>query len=149
MHLLSSIVINYIIWPITIKPLNPVSISIYRSMIGWIRQQRTTLSGSKSFWSGHPSRSGPSTLWRWTHPILHSTKHWPTHTVNKYSYVCLKPMSPPSSPWQLTVDSNPNPNKKAIWLDCGIHAREWISPAFCLWFVQYVSTDYANSMFLQ
>uniref|UniRef100_A0A665TYJ6 Carboxypeptidase B2 (plasma) n=1 Tax=Echeneis naucrates TaxID=173247 RepID=A0A665TYJ6_ECHNA len=29
------------------------------------------------------------------------------------------------------------PNKKAAWIDCGIHAREWISPAFCLWFVQY------------
>eukprot|EP00063_Salmo_salar_P031912 XP_014006747.1 PREDICTED: carboxypeptidase O isoform X2 [Salmo salar] len=24
-----------------------------------------------------------------------------------------------------------------MWIDCGIHAREWISPAFCLWFVQY------------
>ncbi|XP_061660086.1 carboxypeptidase B2 [Syngnathoides biaculeatus] len=28
-------------------------------------------------------------------------------------------------------------NNKALWIDCGIHAREWISPAFCLWFVQY------------
>lgn len=26
-----------------------------------------------------------------------------------------------------------------MWIDCGIHAREWISPAFCLWFVQNVS----------
>uniref|UniRef100_A0A3Q1HDY6 Peptidase M14 domain-containing protein n=1 Tax=Anabas testudineus TaxID=64144 RepID=A0A3Q1HDY6_ANATE len=26
--------------------------------------------------------------------------------------------------------------KKAMWIDCGIHAREWISPAFCLWFVK-------------
>uniref|UniRef100_A0A6I8PGF7 Carboxypeptidase B2 n=1 Tax=Ornithorhynchus anatinus TaxID=9258 RepID=A0A6I8PGF7_ORNAN len=25
----------------------------------------------------------------------------------------------------------------AIWIDCGIHAREWVSPAFCLWFVGY------------
>ncbi|XP_021231482.1 carboxypeptidase B2 [Numida meleagris] len=25
--------------------------------------------------------------------------------------------------------------KSAIWIDCGIHAREWISPAFCLWFI--------------
>ncbi|XP_012503783.1 PREDICTED: carboxypeptidase B2 [Propithecus coquereli] len=28
--------------------------------------------------------------------------------------------------------------KNAIWIDCGIHAREWISPAFCLWFVDKV-----------
>ncbi|XP_007466515.1 PREDICTED: carboxypeptidase B2 isoform X2 [Lipotes vexillifer] len=25
--------------------------------------------------------------------------------------------------------------KNAMWIDCGIHAREWISPAFCLWFI--------------
>ena len=28
--------------------------------------------------------------------------------------------------------------KKAIWMDCGIHAREWIAPAFCQWFVKEV-----------
>ncbi|KAM4597657.1 carboxypeptidase B2-like [Polymixia lowei] len=32
--------------------------------------------------------------------------------------------------------------KKAIWMDCGIHAREWISPAFCLWFVNHFLTNY-------
>ncbi|KAJ8253010.1 hypothetical protein GJAV_G00208140 [Gymnothorax javanicus] len=26
--------------------------------------------------------------------------------------------------------------KKMIWIDCGIHAREWIAPAFCQWFVK-------------
>ncbi|KAM8871979.1 carboxypeptidase O-like [Synchiropus picturatus] len=26
--------------------------------------------------------------------------------------------------------------KKAIWMDCGIHAREWIAPAFCQYFVK-------------
>ncbi|KAJ8247206.1 hypothetical protein GJAV_G00259950 [Gymnothorax javanicus] len=31
--------------------------------------------------------------------------------------------------------------KRAMWMDCGIHAREWISPAFCLWFVHY-AIDY-------
>ncbi|XP_026878104.2 carboxypeptidase B2 [Electrophorus electricus] len=31
---------------------------------------------------------------------------------------------------------------KAMWMDCGIHAREWISPAFCLWFVRYVLMFY-------
>lgn len=29
--------------------------------------------------------------------------------------------------------------KPAIFLDCGIHAREWISPAFCQWFVKEVT----------
>jgi hypothetical protein len=28
--------------------------------------------------------------------------------------------------------------KKAVWVDCGIHAREWIAPAFCQWFVKEV-----------
>lgn len=28
--------------------------------------------------------------------------------------------------------------KKAVWMDCGIHAREWIAPAFCQYFVRQV-----------
>uniref|UniRef100_A0A3Q4I3J7 Carboxypeptidase A6 n=1 Tax=Neolamprologus brichardi TaxID=32507 RepID=A0A3Q4I3J7_NEOBR len=27
---------------------------------------------------------------------------------------------------------------KAVWIDCGVHAREWIGPAFCQWFVKEV-----------
>ncbi|XP_057171902.1 mast cell carboxypeptidase A isoform X2 [Ursus arctos] len=43
-----------------------------------------------------------------------------------------------------TVEDNPlyvlkigkrDEGRKAIFMDCGIHAREWISPAFCQWFV--------------
>ena len=26
--------------------------------------------------------------------------------------------------------------KKAIWIDCGIHAREWISPATCAYIMR-------------
>uniref|UniRef100_A0A670YEV0 Carboxypeptidase B2 n=1 Tax=Pseudonaja textilis TaxID=8673 RepID=A0A670YEV0_PSETE len=29
--------------------------------------------------------------------------------------------------------------KNAIWIDCGIHAREWVSPACCLWFTGHVT----------
>ncbi|KAJ8350306.1 hypothetical protein SKAU_G00254360 [Synaphobranchus kaupii] len=32
--------------------------------------------------------------------------------------------------------------KKAIWMDCGIHAREWIAPAFCQWFVKEILQTY-------
>ncbi|KAK3530252.1 hypothetical protein QTP86_020120, partial [Hemibagrus guttatus] len=37
------------------------------------------------------------------------------------------------------------PVDKAIWIDCGIHAREWISPAFCLWFIKYALTFYKEN----
>ncbi|XP_077370512.1 carboxypeptidase O-like [Festucalex cinctus] len=32
--------------------------------------------------------------------------------------------------------------KKAIWIDCGIHAREWIAPAFCQYFVKQILLTY-------
>lgn len=41
---------------------------------------------------------------------------------------------------QIGVDTGAK--KKAIWMDCGIHAREWIAPAFCQYFVRQVRTDY-------
>ncbi|XP_056419521.1 mast cell carboxypeptidase A-like [Hyla sarda] len=34
--------------------------------------------------------------------------------------------------------------KKGIFLDCGIHAREWISPAFCQWFVKEAIRTYGK-----
>ncbi|XP_069476469.1 carboxypeptidase B-like [Ambystoma mexicanum] len=36
------------------------------------------------------------------------------------------------------------PNKKAIFMDCGFHAREWISPAFCQWFVKEAVRTYGS-----
>ena len=112
-----------------------------RFIIGWTRQPWRTPTASKSFWSGHPLRSDPSTFWRWTDPIIHKQghKHLLFTTINMAvtnTYYLLIP--PPHLP-QLSAISTTNTNKKAIWLDCGIHAREWIAPAFCLWFVQYVS----------
>ncbi|XP_060623732.2 mast cell carboxypeptidase A-like [Anolis sagrei] len=34
--------------------------------------------------------------------------------------------------------------KKAIFMECGVHAREWISPAFCQWFVKQAVTRYGH-----
>ncbi|XP_051463943.1 carboxypeptidase B2 isoform X2 [Apus apus] len=35
----------------------------------------------------------------------------------------------------LKLSKSQEKSKNAIWIDCGIHAREWISPAFCMWFI--------------
>uniref|UniRef100_A0A8C7SWM9 Carboxypeptidase A6 n=1 Tax=Oncorhynchus mykiss TaxID=8022 RepID=A0A8C7SWM9_ONCMY len=34
--------------------------------------------------------------------------------------------------------------KKAVWIDCGVHAREWIGPAFCQWFVKEALHSYQD-----
>jgi carboxypeptidase A2 len=33
-------------------------------------------------------------------------------------------------------------SQKAVWLDCGIHAREWVSPSSCVWFMDRLIKDY-------
>ncbi|KAL1778171.1 carboxypeptidase B [Sigmodon hispidus] len=38
------------------------------------------------------------------------------------------------------------PNKPAIFIDCGFHAREWISPAFCQWFVREATRTYGREI---
>ncbi|XP_063788280.1 carboxypeptidase O-like [Pseudophryne corroboree] len=35
--------------------------------------------------------------------------------------------------------------KKIIWMDCGIHAREWISVAFCQWFIKEILENYNSN----
>ncbi|XP_064166732.1 carboxypeptidase O isoform X1 [Anguilla rostrata] len=42
----------------------------------------------------------------------------------------------------LKIGLESSSRKKAIWMDCGIHAREWIAPAFCQWFVKEILRTY-------
>ncbi|XP_039998371.1 carboxypeptidase O-like [Xiphias gladius] len=42
----------------------------------------------------------------------------------------------------LKIGLNTGAKKKAIWMDCGIHAREWIAPAFCQYFVRQILQTY-------
>ncbi|KAF7708957.1 hypothetical protein HF521_018014 [Silurus meridionalis] len=44
----------------------------------------------------------------------------------------------------LKIGKNTGSTKPAIFMDCGIHAREWISPAFCQWFVQEAVSTYGS-----
>ncbi|XP_039344539.1 mast cell carboxypeptidase A-like isoform X4 [Mauremys reevesii] len=47
-------------------------------------------------------------------------------------------------PMYLLKVGKENVRKKAIFMDCGIHAREWISPAFCQWFVKQAASTYGK-----
>jgi len=44
----------------------------------------------------------------------------------------------------LKLGKKSSSTKPAIFLDCGIHAREWISPAFCQWFVKEALSTYGS-----
>ncbi|XP_072275227.1 carboxypeptidase O-like [Pyxicephalus adspersus] len=42
-----------------------------------------------------------------------------------------------------------NKKKKVIWMDCGIHAREWISVAFCQWFIRELLERHNSNKIIQ
>ncbi|TKS87691.1 Carboxypeptidase B [Collichthys lucidus] len=44
----------------------------------------------------------------------------------------------------LKLGKRSSSTKPAIFMDCGIHAREWISPAFCQWFVKEALSTYGR-----
>ncbi|XP_068165228.1 carboxypeptidase O-like [Antennarius striatus] len=44
----------------------------------------------------------------------------------------------------LKIGLNTGAKKKAVWMDCGIHAREWIAPAFCQYFVRQILQAYRS-----
>ncbi|XP_072193462.1 carboxypeptidase O [Excalfactoria chinensis] len=46
--------------------------------------------------------------------------------------------------YYLQISQPSDKAKKIIWMDCGIHAREWISPAFCQWFVKEILQNYES-----
>ena len=43
---------------------------------------------------------------------------------------------------QLIISSAGMSNKPVIFFDCGIHAREWIAPATCLWIINQLISGY-------
>ena len=43
----------------------------------------------------------------------------------------------------VSLDPYKKSNKPAIFMDCGIHAREWVSPAFCLYAIDQLVEDQA------
>lgn len=44
--------------------------------------------------------------------------------------------------WLVTLAVGGLEPKPAVWIDCAIHAREWVSPATCLWLIDAVLSGY-------
>ncbi|CAF0913797.1 unnamed protein product [Rotaria sp. Silwood1] len=44
----------------------------------------------------------------------------------------------------ISIQYNPSSTRN-IWIDCGIHAREWITPAMCVWMIDNLIEDYNNN----
>ncbi|XP_060049384.1 carboxypeptidase O [Erinaceus europaeus] len=83
--------------------------------------------------------------------IHHSPKiyEWMSQISEKYKEVVTQNflgMTYETRPMYYLKISQPSNNpKKIIWMDCGIHAREWIAPAFCQWFVKEILQNYENN----
>ena len=41
-------------------------------------------------------------------------------------------------PLQFQISSNPGAGRKVFFINCGIHAREWVTPATCMIMIRQV-----------
>ncbi|XP_024419876.2 carboxypeptidase O isoform X2 [Desmodus rotundus] len=82
------------------------------------------------------------------HP-MEEIYQWMSQISEKYADVVTQHflgMTYERRPMYYLKISQPSDNtKKIIWMDCGIHAREWIAPAFCQWFVKEILQNYQDN----
>lgn len=44
----------------------------------------------------------------------------------------------------IELKGKPRPNKKTFFMNCGIHAREWVSPATCMYIIKQIVSKYGR-----
>uniref|UniRef100_A0A3Q1GLC1 Carboxypeptidase O-like n=1 Tax=Acanthochromis polyacanthus TaxID=80966 RepID=A0A3Q1GLC1_9TELE len=79
-------------------------------------------------------------IYRWMEDVERANPELVSSTIYGYTYerrniTLLK----------LGQNNTAGREKKVIWMDCGIHAREWIAPAFCQWFVKEIVNSYKTN----
>ncbi|XP_058127314.1 zinc carboxypeptidase-like [Anopheles ziemanni] len=79
--------------------------------------------------------------WQYYHHLT-TINQWLQLQVNTYGYLELIPLDESYEHQQLVgVKLAKNPENTAIFLECGIHAREWISPASCTFVLNELLTS--------
>ncbi|XP_040213266.1 carboxypeptidase O-like [Rana temporaria] len=68
-------------------------------------------------------------IYKWIDQIKHKYPHLVTLNYLGSTYE-IRPI------YYFKIGYPSDKKKKIIWMDCGIHAREWISVAFCQWFIR-------------
>ena len=92
---------------------------------------------SQGLWS-HSMDRGHSMDWTNYHPIedMHS---YMSFLQDKYDFVCLESIGKSYEGSEMVIAKvckGGCGNKPAMWIDGGIHAREWISPATVMWLLK-------------
>ncbi|EEB11557.1 carboxypeptidase A, putative [Pediculus humanus corporis] len=86
---------------------------------------------SQDEWSELEGRKGHRMTWHMYHRMsdIHGYLDYLTATYPDVCSLITIGHSVERRPLKVLKISSGNPNSKAIWMDSGIHAREWISPA--------------------
>ncbi|XP_043549178.1 carboxypeptidase O isoform X2 [Chiloscyllium plagiosum] len=87
--------------------------------------------GAHSYTKYHPMEE----IYQWMEEMKENYKELVTQHLLGITYQ-KRPM------YYLKISRRSDKPKKIIWMDCGIHAREWIAPAFCQWFVKEILQTY-------
>ncbi|NXU47200.1 CBPB1 Carboxypeptidase, partial [Turnix velox] len=110
----------------------------YRVLIDNLQAAVDAQFDSKARATGHSYEkyNNWETIAAWTADIAAQNPDLVSHSVIGETYE--------GRPMYLLKVGKSGANKAAIFIDCGFHAREWISPAFCQWFVKEAVGTYGK-----
>ncbi|XP_067459260.1 carboxypeptidase O-like [Thunnus thynnus] len=108
---------------------------------GGLETSHGLVDGLESMWNYDYTKYHPmDEIYRWMEDVKQRNPELISSTVYGHTYegrniTLLK----------LGLENPKGKEKKVIWVDCGIHAREWIAPAFCQWFVKEIVQSYKTN----
>ncbi|XP_066433918.1 carboxypeptidase O-like [Eleutherodactylus coqui] len=101
--------------------------------------------------SASQKNTGPISLENYDYAAYHpmdEINNWMELIEKKYNNVVTKHVLGQTYEqrpiYYLKIGQPSQETKKVVFMDCGIHAREWIAPAYCQWFVREILANQSN-----